>query len=140
MTGYEVGQEVRVFEHRRGVRNPDDGYPGTVTKVGRKYGTAEYDITTTNWNGEPHVWHRSVVFCLDSGTERDGGSYAVKVRTPAQVAEDQRRSAALSVIKSAGIEFRIGRERRFTLEQVEALAEVVKGWDGAESITEGKEG
>lgn len=127
MTGYKAGDEVRVFADRRHP-NVEGGYPGKVTKVGRKYGTAEYEVATQDWRGNPGTDKRTIEFSLDDGTERGStSSYAATVRTPAQVAEDQRRRAAIAALKAAGIEFRIGREHSFTLEQVEALAEVVKG-------------
>ena len=129
MSDYKVGDEVRVFADRRRP-NVEGGYPGKVTKVGRKYGTAEYEVATQDWRGLPRTDTRTIEFSLDDGSERGNTSnYAATVETPAQVLEDQRRRNAIAVLASAGIEFRIGRERWFTLEQIEALAEVVKGWE-----------
>ena len=58
-------------------------------------------------------------------------NYAWTVRTPGQVERDRRRAAALAAIKDAGLEFRLrpGYGHKVTLEQLEALAEVVKTWD-----------
>jgi hypothetical protein len=129
MSDYKVGDEVRVFADRRHP-NVEGGYPGKVTKVGRKYGTAEYEVATQDWRGNPGSDRRTIEFSLDDGRERGSSSYyAATVRTTAQVAEDRRHRNAVAVLAAAGIEFRAGRERRFTLGQVEALAEVVKGWE-----------
>ena len=122
MSDYQVGQDVQIFERITGRRDILATHTGHVAKVGRKYGTAEYMVSG-------HV--RSVEFDLADGKERGfGGDWATTVRTVAQMAEDRRYALALSAVKAAGIEFRFGLERRLTLRQIEALAEVVKDWEG----------
>jgi hypothetical protein len=129
MSEFKAGDEVLVFINRRHVHTPEGGWPGTVTKVSRKYAIAEYDYEYTSI-GRSVTDRRSVEFDMTNGHERgDASSYGIRVRTPGQVAQDQRRRTALAALKAAGIEFRPGREYTLTLEQAEALAEVVKGWD-----------
>jgi len=127
MTDLKPGDEVRVFDRSRYHPSPEGGYAGTVRKVGRKYATAAYEVTDTDWNGKPRTSTRTVEFDMSDGTERNGRSrWHLQVRTPAQAEQDKRREIALAVLKDQGIEFRTGRERRLTLEQIEALAEVAR--------------
>lgn len=134
MTGIKVGDEVRVLQrgHRCGRDVPEDGYIGTVTKVARKYATATFTQTWTSHAGigGPGSCEREIRFDMETGTEVPyvEGWY---VRTPGQLDRERRRAAALAVIKDAGLEFRLGYgEQRRTLEQLEALADLVKIWEG----------
>jgi hypothetical protein len=130
MTDYKAGDEVRVFQGGRRPGNPDDGWPGNVTRVSRKYAVAEYEWAYESI-GRTIRTTATVEFDMATGHERgDTSSYGARVRTPAQVAEDRRRDEALRVVRTAGIEFRPGRAYSITLEQAEALAEVVKTWEG----------
>ena len=125
------GDEVRVLMRisRRGAQVPEDGYQGTVTKTGRKYATAAFEETWTNAAGSSQSRKREISFDMESGIEHAGyeGWY---VRTPEQFHLDKRRKMALFLLGESGIEFKFGRERSLTLEQIEALAEVVKTWEG----------
>ena len=134
MTDIKIGDEVRVFptRYRRGASAPEGGHRGTVTKVARKYATATYEKTQT-WLGREETRPVTVEFDMETGMERDRDSqYGYSVRTPGQVELDLRRNAALTALRASGIEFRPGREYRITLEQAEALAEVVKTFGDAE--------
>ena len=128
MADIKPGDEVRVIEGRRYGSNRI--WTGRIAKVARKYATAEYETTRTDWNGKPKAEKRTVEFDMATGWERGTyGTYGIQVRTPAQIDEQERRAGALAEIKAHGVEFKAGRERALTLEQVEALAEVVKTWD-----------
>jgi hypothetical protein len=129
VSDYKVGDEVRVFLRNRYVTGPDGGFVGTVTKVGRRYATATYERTSTDYRGERTITV-PVEFDMETGHEK-GDSYGngLRVKTPEQLLLDERRDAALAVIKAAGIEFRPGREHGVTTAQIEALAEVVRGWE-----------
>jgi predicted secreted protein len=131
MADYKVGDEVRVFHRDRYTPGAPSGYAGKVTKAARRYATAEYERTrkVVPWHDETETVTDSVEFDMATGVERGYQHNGRLVKTPAQVAEDERRKEAIYVLKEAGIEFRLGRERSFTLEQVEALAEVVKDWE-----------
>ncbi len=104
----KVGDEVRLLAYgtRLAREFPEDGVRGYVTKTGRKYATASFE----------------------TGRERDS-SGRWYVRTPEQMERDQRREKALALLAKADIEFRLARDRNLTLEQIEALAEVVKNWE-----------
>ena len=131
MVDIKVGDEVRVFppRSRRGASAPEGGHRGIVTKVARKYATATYEVTQT-WLGREETRPVTVEFDMETGYERGSDSqYGYSVRTPGQVELDRRRSAALTALRDRGIEFKPGREYRITLEQAEALAEVVKTWE-----------
>ena len=115
------GDEVHVFLWSR--RNPEGGHPATVTKIGRKYATATWEAQY----GYGKTIPQSIEFDMETGTQRNsrtvgsGGSY---VRTLEQVALDERRRAAEKALFTAGVS--INYPDRFTLEQVEVLAEVAK--------------
>jgi len=135
MADYKAGDEVRVFHRDRYTPGPAAGYAGKVTKAARRYATAEYERTrkVVPWHDETETVTDSVEFDMTTGIERGYQHNGRLVKTPAQVAEDERRKEAIKeaiyVLSEAGIEFRLGRERSFTLEQIESLAEVVKGWE-----------
>lgn len=122
MDSIKPGDEVRLFITARRWREtqPVGGYPGTVTKIARKYATAMFESVGA------HGWE--VTFDMETGLVR-ADTVGMRVRTPGQVERDERRKEALFLLKNHGIEFGFGRERSLTLEQVEALAEVVKRWE-----------
>jgi len=132
MVDIKVGDEVRVLRHvrYRGDDTPRDGQQATVTKVGRKYATAAWTESRVNFSGTgTYQDDRTIEFNMETGDERDS-RFGYYVRTPEQLAAERRRSEVLAIIKDAGLEFRHGYgERRRTLEQLEALAEVVKTWE-----------
>jgi hypothetical protein len=114
MTDIKVGDEVLVFDgwHARHDRR---SVPGEVVKVGRA-------LVSIKFGG------RTEVFRIDTGLINlaNGGS---EFMTLEHAERDMRRTAAIAVLTSHHIEFKTGRERSFTLEQLEALAELVKTFD-----------
>jgi hypothetical protein len=127
MEHVKIGDEVRIANRRhiRGIAA--QRYDGIVIKVGRKYAIAEYEVIGKNMDGGERRTTRAVEFDMTTGIERGASSnYGYYVRTPEQADRDDRRSAALAVLAAGGIEFRLGAERKFTLEQIEALAELVE--------------
>lgn len=115
----KVGDEVRVIRpsaRYHGAGSPEGGWPGRVTKTGRKYATAEYATATRSG---------TVEFDMATGIERGSANstYAVRVKTPAQVEREARKDKARESLFKAGISVS-GPHERLTLEQWEALAEV----------------
>ena len=131
MAYIQPGDEVRVLcrIRRRGQNIPEGGYRATVTKVARKYATATFEENWTNLTGKTEKREREISFDMETGIVR-ADTEGLYVRTLEQVERDERRKVALFYVKGAGIEFSFGRERSLTLEQLEALAEVVKTWEG----------
>lgn len=127
MANIKVGDEVRVLKHRNRYDSfPEDGYTGTVTKVARVYATATYVRQRTAY--PPGPVEETVEFDMQTGRLRGSStSYGVYVKTAEQYEHDERCSVAESLLASRRIrlDFRHG----LTLEQIEALAEVVKTWD-----------
>jgi hypothetical protein len=127
VTDYSAGDEVRVFYWSgRRARQYPAGFPGKVTKTGKKYGTAEFDEPWPAPDNPQRTRPCEVRFDLETGFQSPD-SLGLRVRTTEGLDRDERRREALWRIKGAGIEFSFGRERSLTLEQVESLAEVVKG-------------
>lgn len=128
-TDIKVGGEVRVLTHNRYRKFPEGGYQGTVIKVGRKYATAEYEVTAM-FMGREETFRRTIEFDMADGEERGSsyrsGDYA---RTPRQLERDERRNKALLLLKDKGVELNFRRENSLALDQIESLAEVVKSWD-----------
>ena len=112
MTDIKVGDEVRVYFNTR-----TGGQPGEVVRVGRTR-------LTVRVNGRDDDFYIET----QQGTGPQYG-YGNRFKTLGQEAEDERRRTALATLNSRNIEIKLGRERSFTLEQIEALAEVVKTWD-----------
>lgn len=105
----KVGDEVRVFDRNGShMGQPPGGWPGKVVKIGRKYATVEYGS-------------RSDLFDKETGRRNNDGYRHLK--TPEQVALEEREVHAVKALRSHGIELRHG--HRLSLEQVEALAQVV---------------
>ena len=98
MADIKIGDEVRLFAYgtRAGRNLPEGGGRGTVTKVGRKYATATFEGAA-----------REISFDMETGSER-GDYRTYYVRTPAQVEAEQRRDAAVVLLKEAGFELRLG--------------------------------
>ena len=121
MTTIKAGDEVRVFA----ARPDDDGKPGIVTRVGRKWATATYEAVLHDWRGNEDRRQREIEFCIADGFERgDQFGNGYRVRTLAQVALDEREAAAVKVLRDAGIS--LDARRHFSLDQIEALAEVAR--------------
>ena len=111
MTSIKAGDEVRVF----GRRSDKAGEPGVIVKVGRT-------LVEVRWHGHAEK------FRIDTRTVNDGYG-GVWFETPEDTDRRERETAARAVLTAAGIEFRIG--RRFTLDQIEALAEVARTFTDA---------
>lgn len=114
MTGYKAGDRVVVngtgrFRHER--------YDGKVTRTTARYAWAEFDDASGR---------EEISFDMESGLQRGGNEF--RVRTPEQVDLDDRKAAAIFVLENVGIELK--GKQFFTTEQAEALAEVVKDWEG----------
>lgn len=111
--GVKVGDEVRVFDinaRRRG--QPHGGWVGTVVKVGRILAHVEYQ-------------GRTQTFELSTGYRNDNYRHQ-HFETLEQVDVNARCKTAVDVLRERGVE--LSNRRSFTLEQIEALAEVVKTW------------
>lgn len=128
MSAMRAGDEVRVFSRSRHQPAPEGGWPGRVTRVGRKYATAEYETQDPDYAGGTRVSLRTVEFDIETGDERGDrtqtGKYA---RSPEQVERGKRRAYAVAALSTCGIELRSS--HRLTTEQIEQLAAVVKTWD-----------
>ena len=125
MTDTKVGDKLRVIDRSPYRNQPDGGWPATVVKVGRKYATAIYETTHTDWRGQETRNERTVEFDMATGREKGSTTnYGLRVETPEQVEQVARKSAAESVLHARKIRLDFG--HGLTLEQIEALAEVVK--------------
>ena len=128
-TDIKVGDEVRVLSNNSYHPHPEGGYRATVIKVGRKYAAATF-TTTRKWLGREESYEQTVEFDMATGVERDGGfSIGHRVRTLAQLEQDGRRAAAVDTLTAHRVKLETDYRHPFTLEQIEALAEVVKTWD-----------
>jgi hypothetical protein len=110
MTAIKVGDEVVVTSRRR---RDVARYPGEIVKVGRA-------LVQIRSNG------RVETFRIDTGVINDkyGGSW---FETPEDATRRERKAAAQSVLREHHITLDFSRHR-FTLEQVEALAEVARSF------------
>jgi hypothetical protein len=127
MTPIKEGDEVRVFMANPNWKNaPPDGWRAEVTKAGRKYATATWMRQSTAGVG-PREYPVSAEFDMETGYEKgksaaSHGGY--RMRTYGQIVLDERETSATAFLRSLGIE--LSWQRQFTLEQIEALAEVAK--------------
>jgi hypothetical protein len=118
VSGYEVGDEVRVFDvNGKRVGQPEGGWAGEVVKAGPKlihvrYGGAHPGSTDT--------------FRRETGARNDAYEHRY-VMTLDEVERAERGKAAMAVLRERRIS--LGHGHRLTLAQAEALAEVVKGWE-----------
>lgn len=130
MTSINIGDEVRLFRsrRRRGPVVPEGGYRGTVTKVGRRWASAEFEQTWTDSQGKEQQIRSEISFDLETGIVR-ADTEGLYVRTPEQLDRDERRKMAVFVLGERGIEVKLGYGNSLTLEQLEALAEVTQTWD-----------
>lgn len=130
MATISEGDEVRVFNRSRYASTPEGGYQAVVTRVGRKYATAEYQRARTDFMGRPTSRAGTVEFDMATGYEK-GDEYGngLRVLTPAQVEADARLTAARAVLREVGVD--ITARSRLTGEQIEALAEVAKSFTEA---------
>lgn len=132
MAAFTVGQEVRILSRRSRYSNvPEDGYVGTVVKVGRKYATATYVIAYEGYDGDERRSERTIEFDMRTGIERGASfSYGDYVKTPEQLEAGKRQAEALTVLKAAGFETRL--DHRPSPELIEALAETVRTFTSEE--------
>jgi hypothetical protein len=127
MTDYKEGDEVRVFD-RRAHRQSRNAYPGTVVSVARKYAIAEYERIFSRSDGTESSQTSTVQFDMATGRERGVDSmYCLLVMSRERAEADDRQAAAEQDLRDVGV--RLDSGHSFTLEQIEALAEVVKAWD-----------
>ena len=102
MADINPGDEVRVIEGRR--YGSSRIWTGRIAKVARKYAAVEYETTSTDWNGTPKREKRTVEFDMATGWKRGTyGTYGIRVRTPAQLEEQERRAGALAAIRAHGV-------------------------------------
>lgn len=116
-----VGDVVRVFSPRQRRRDdgPQEGREARVTKVARKYATAEYDLDR---------YAQVIEFDIETGRERGSeGSYSRYVLTPAQVDARNQYAEAIGTLKEAGLEPRPG--RRVDAGLAIALAALARSFD-----------
>jgi hypothetical protein len=116
-----VGDEVRVLDtNGRRVGQPDGGWIGRVEKVGRTLVTVSYPGCRPA-EGEK--------FSMSDGYHPNDPYRHRHIHTADEIERQARRAAAIGVLREHHIELKLGRDRSFTIEQLEALAEVVKTWD-----------
>jgi hypothetical protein len=122
----KVGDEVHIIlprQRRRG-SSPEGRHVGHVTKAGRKYATAEYVVTSTDYSGSLRNDTRTVEFSMETGAERNPrSSFTARVQTPEQAEREDRQNKARDTLLKAGLSVQ-GSWTRLTIEQWEALAEV----------------
>jgi hypothetical protein len=125
MTPIKAGDEVRVIVRNPHRKTPEGGYRATVTKVARKYATAAYEVITQDWHGKDVTTPREIEFDIATGKERGSeGNYGTEVISVDEAARRIRSAAALTILRERKIRLEYG--HGFTLEQIEALAEVAK--------------
>lgn len=113
----KVGDEVRVFDvNGNRLGQPEGGWVGTVTKVGRKLVTIQ---TGDGYNGEKQ-------YRLEDQMANDNYGHR-RFKTLEQAAQDERRAEAMDVLRNAGINFGY-RAIPFTVDQLEELAALVQSW------------
>lgn len=123
-----TGDEVRVFLYNFYKRDPEGGHRAAVIKVGRKYGTAEYDNPRYGMGiGSAAPAKCTIEFDLETGKERNGrevGTGGSRVLTLEDAVLKERREAADATLFRAGISFYSNAGYKLTVEQLEALAAV----------------
>jgi hypothetical protein len=125
----KTGDEVRVFSRNKYHPGPEDGQVATVTKAGRRWATAAWEVMERYCFGGERSAERTIEFDMETGYEKGANSsYGRYVKTPAQVELDARENAAVASLLARKI--RLDRGHGLALEQIEALAEVVKSWEG----------
>lgn len=128
----KLGDEVRIMEHTRYRKTPKDGYTGSVTKVGRKYATATYETTRTDWRQQEITDKRTVEFDMVTGRERGSQTnYGIEVVTPAEAERRSRRTVALAVLAEHKI--RLEYDHGLDLDQMEALAALAGSFSPADA-------
>jgi hypothetical protein len=113
----KVGDEVRVFSvNGKRAGQPEGGWVGEVTRVGRKLIDIKY----------PGAYAHSGVETFRLDGQKTNDEYAHEsFQTMEQFAQSERKSTAQAALRDAGLELETRARSRLTLEQLEALAEVV---------------
>lgn len=115
MTGVKVDDEVRVFDINAGRRRqPEGGWPGTVTKVGRALFTVEHEgdregqvfrIEDGSWNNKNYGHQRWVL-------------------TAERAQANLRRAQAVETLRRCGLVLRDGHSSLYSTEDLEVIARV----------------
>lgn len=115
MAAIREHDKVRVFDVN-GSRSgqPEGGWIGTVVKVGRTLAHIDYEGA-----------RETQTFRLNDGRRNDDYAHRYFL-TLAEAAERDRIGAADETLRAHGVE--LSYRRTFTLEQREALADVVRTW------------
>ena len=118
MADIKVGDEVRVFDStywagKSGM--PPGGWVGEVIKITPKQVHVKYGEI-----GRVDIFKRE-------GQRIAYGDIGRRFRTLQQAADDERRATAMHILREHRI--KLEDPPSFTLDQIESLAEVVKGWD-----------
>ncbi|MEV4575917.1 hypothetical protein AB0K16_21995 [Nonomuraea jabiensis] len=119
MAKYEVGQEVRVFSHMgQRFNQPEGGWVGKVTKVGRKIVTVAFS------NGEEQ-------FRIEDG-RRNHKDYPhwYSVKTLEEAEDDRRRSNAINTLDKYHVNIEWTWRVDWTVEELEALADFLDNLKG----------
>jgi hypothetical protein len=109
---YKVGDEVVVYAN---TRPGGPGQPGEIVKVGRT-------LLHIRYGGHEQAF-RMDTQCTNE-VQYGHGTY---FRTPEEDALVKRRADAERLLRERGVE--LSNRATFTLEQIEALAEVVRNWE-----------
>lgn len=111
----KVGDEVRVFDvNGKRIGQPEDGWIGTVTKVGRTLVYIEYAGRTDK-------------FEMATGTGPDAYRHR-SFLTAQHAADTARRRAAEDSLREFGITVAYPKRDHFTTDQLEALADLVRSF------------
>lgn len=120
---YPLGSQVIVTGGHPYTRTSPKVRQGTVIKVGRALVTVEYET-----NG-PGSRTEKAQFRIEHGYEnRTDTNYKLRIQTPEQHAEHERRAEALSALKEFGLRFDVGstsKERAASTELLATLAAVI---------------
>jgi hypothetical protein len=109
MTPIKAGDTVSIHTGRRG-----GAVTGEVVKIGRTLAHIRYHGRTETFRLDTQIMTGPQI------------GYATYYETAEDAILRERREAALATLKEHDIEIRMGRERNFALEQIEALAEVAR--------------
>lgn len=113
-TKYEVGQAVRIFDvNGKRLGQPEDGWPGHVTEVGRKLVTVEED----------DGWPNPTQYRIETGQKNDNYGHRY-IKTPEQSAWDERKRASVAFLHQHGLE--VGRKFDLDVTVLEAIADVIR--------------
>ena len=116
------GQEVRVFDRSNGRRTgqPEGGWPGVITRVGRVLVTINYGHRISRSDRE---YHKTTDFRIGTQwlNDKQYGT-ATRFMTMEQAAKSLRRSAAIKALQKHRHIIRLEAYHDFSTEKLEALA------------------